>query len=155
MIAIFSSLTHARVPGRDAFLAENAGSLAWTIGKLLYAIVFKLQQKDVLEKVDSIECPVSLECYINEPTAVFASLHPCAHRVFSAKHACTDGGRVLGPSGMHYVSTSSVQDLYEDADKKRMEPICPICGASILFATPVGRLRHAPTCAPTVVSSQR
>ena len=59
-------------------MAENVGSLAWTVASLLYAVVYTLQQRNVLDAVTSIECPVTYECYVHNPESVFASLHPCA-----------------------------------------------------------------------------
>jgi len=113
----------------DAHAAENEFKLVWVVCMLLYAIIFTREQAGELEKIDAVECPIRLECYVNDPDVSFVGLHPC----------------------MHYVSEPGLRDVFAkvgDGPDDAKEARCPTCNEPILFAKRAGRLREAPASRP-------
>jgi len=107
----------------DAHAADNEYKLVWVVCQLLYAIAYTLEQAGLLEKIDSAECPVELECYIANPDMDFVSIHPC----------------------MHYLSMQALKGMYAAVSNGKVKSArCPVCREDIMFARRASRPREAP-----------
>ena len=51
----------------------------WVVCHVLYAISYTLEQEGLLDKIETAECPVTMDDYIADQDVDFASLHPCAY----------------------------------------------------------------------------